>query len=108
MASGLLGKGSSSSLVDIRAFMDSDVPQLSAAVLDLGCLLSLGTTRDGGAVSITITHEGEWDREYFRDSVEASDWLRGAAEILRGRGLVSRADQPPPVSNRRRGPRLTP
>jgi len=107
MANGLLGKGSTPRTIDSGAFMDSDVPKCAAAVLDLGCLVSFGTTRDGGAVSITVTHEGDWDREYFRTSDEAADWLRGAADILRARGLVPRADQPPTVQPRRRGARLT-
>lgn len=65
--------------------MDSDIPGALAGIVSLGCLVSIGTTRDRGAFSITITHEGDWDREYFRTSTDALEWLEAATRILQGR-----------------------
>src|SRR5215467_3711016 len=90
MPSGLLGESSTGSVVDVEAFMDSDITRSVARILSLGCLVSIGTTRDGGAISVTITHEGDWDRDYFRTAADCVEWLERAAAILVERGLVPR------------------
>jgi hypothetical protein len=87
MPSGLLGNGTKPSVIDARAMLDSDIPRQVAELVSMGVLVSIGTTRDRGALSITVTHDGDWDREYFRDSAEAVDWLRLAATTLRSRGI---------------------
>jgi hypothetical protein len=70
--------------------MDSDLPQRMADIIDLGCLVSIGTTRDGGALAITILHDGEWRREYFRTAEEAVSWLQEARGALTADGLTPR------------------
>lgn len=85
MASGLLGEGPSNGSVDVAAFMDSDLPGRVARVVSLGVLVSIGTTRDRGALSLTVTQDGDWDREYFRRVEDALDWLDHAFRVLAAR-----------------------
>jgi len=103
MASGLLGNGNGASAIDARAFFDSDIPQLAGTLIDMGVLVSFGTTRDRGAISISVTHNGDWDREYFRHADEAADWLRRAVDILRGRIGIELMAAPEPAQTATRG-----
>jgi hypothetical protein len=108
VAGGLFDNGAKPSVIDVGAFFDSGVPQLCAELLSMGVLVSLGTTRDRGAVSITITTDGAFDREYFRNSSDAEDYLRNAGEALRGMGLgPSRTDLPSVQKPTRRRQKLT-
>lgn len=68
--------------VDVDKLMDSGVPALLWRLVAAGALISIGTTSDGGALGITVTLDGRWRREYFRDSDEATDWLIRAAEAV--------------------------
>lgn len=65
--------------VDVEALMDSGVPSLLWRIVSAGALVSVGRTSDGGALSITVTLDGRWKRQYFRDSDDATDWLARAA-----------------------------
>lgn len=87
--------GGSGSEVDVVAFMDSGVPQLLAEVVAAGALVSMGRTSDGGAVSITVTLDGAYRREYFRDSEEATSFLIGARDAV-----VEEAEKRPASSGR--------
>lgn len=70
--------------VDVEAIFDSRVPSLLGEVVSLGALVGISRTRDGGALGITVTNDGRWRREYFRDADSASDWLLGAVAALGG------------------------
>lgn len=72
----------SGSQVDVEALMDSGVPVLIWRIVGAGALVSIGRTSDGGALGITVTLDGRWRREYFRDSDEATDWLARAAQAV--------------------------
>jgi hypothetical protein len=101
---GLLGDGHNGSVVDPAAMLDSGIPKLTARLLEMGLLVAFGTTRDRGALSISVTHNGEYDREYFRRSDDAVEWLEricGAAEAL---GLAGERPQgrTVPIASRRR------
>lgn len=74
--------GGQGSPVDVPALLDSAVPALVGRCIVAGALVSMGTTSDGGAMSITVTLDGRWKRGYFRDTEEALDWLTGAAEAV--------------------------
>lgn len=76
--------GGSARSVDVKAMFDSALPELVARIVASGALVAIGTTSDGGALGITVTMDGRWRREYFRDSDEAMDWLLGAAEAVEG------------------------
>lgn len=100
---GLLGISDNGSTIEPVAFMDSGVPGAIGRILSLGCLVSVGTTRDRGAVSLTITQDGNFDREYFRTPDDAVDWLDRAFAILSGR-VEAPTTTPPPTRQRvRRG-----
>lgn len=85
MAGDLFTNGSRPSTVDVRAFFDSRVPDAIAGLVEMGVLVAVGTTRDRGALSITITHDGAFDREYFRNSEDALEYLGRATETLGAR-----------------------
>lgn len=73
--------------------------ELFVELVELGALISVGASRDKGAVSITVTVGGEWDREWFRTEEEVLDWLKEAIVVVR------QLDQTPsPASRRTRGP----
>lgn len=72
----------SGSQVDVAALMDSGVPEVLWRIVSAGALVSVGRTSDGGALGVTVTLDGRWRREYFRDAEEATDWLLRAAEAV--------------------------
>lgn len=75
-----LEEGAAGKAVDVAAVMDSAASELSWRVVAAGALLSFGRTSDGGALGVTVTIDGEWRREYFRDSDELVEFLTGAAD----------------------------
>lgn len=93
--------GGTGSPVDVVALLDSDVPKLLGRCAMAGALVSFGTTSDGGAMSITVTLDGRWKRQYFRNSEEATDWLIGAVEAVELEAERLAASQGP--RNRGRG-----
>lgn len=48
-------------------------------LVDMGCLVSVSRSRDGGSVAITVTSDGEWERVWCRTEAEAviqlDEWL---------------------------------
>lgn len=76
-----LDGGAGGKSVDVTAVMDSDAAPLAWRVVQAGALLSFGRTSDGGALGVTVTIDGRWRREYFRDAEELVEWLTGAAEF---------------------------
>lgn len=68
--------------VDVEALMDSGAAGLLWRIVTAGALVSVGRTSDGGALGITVTLDGAWRREYFRDSDELTDWLARAAAAV--------------------------
>jgi hypothetical protein len=68
--------------VDLQALFDSRAADLLWAIAAAGALVSVGTTSDGGAVGVTVTRDGRWRREYFRDTDELVTWLSGAYEAV--------------------------
>lgn len=76
-----LDEGRSGSAVDVPALMDSAAADLAWRVVQAGALLSFGRTSDGGALGVTVTIDGRWRREYFRDTEDLVQWLGGAADF---------------------------
>jgi hypothetical protein len=70
-----LDGGGSGSPCDARALLDSGASDLICSVVEAGALVSLGLTSDGGALGVTVTVDGRWRREYFRDSESMMLWL---------------------------------
>lgn len=71
------------SAVDVLALLDSDAGPAIGELVQLGALVSIGTTRDGGALAITVTVDGRWRREYFREAEELVMWLSEAVPAVR-------------------------
>jgi len=84
--------------VDVGTVLDASAWEYVVSIVTSGALVSLGRTRDGGAVSVTVTINGEYEREWCRQAEEASDFLREVEKFLAGEPLV-----PPSVPKRRRG-----
>lgn len=74
------GKGAT---VDVVAILDSQAHAVLYDIVQLGAMVSLGTTRDGGALAVTITVDGRWRREYFREEEELMTWLEEAVPAVR-------------------------
>jgi len=87
--------GGAGKSVDVAALMDSGVPEVLWRIVQAGALLSIGTTSDGGSLGITVTLDGRWRRDYFRDAEEATSWLLGAATA------IETSEAPPASSGRR-------
>lgn len=70
--------------------------ELLVELVELGALVSVGASRDKGAVKVTVTVAGEWDDEWFRSEEEVIDWLKEAVVVVRG------LPPEPPTASRRR------
>ncbi len=68
--------------VDVLALLDSQGWEHLKACVSAGALLSLGLTSDGGALGVTVTVDGRWRREYFRDADALEAWAAGASEAV--------------------------
>jgi hypothetical protein len=82
--------------IEIGEVMTAPNLDLLASIVAAGALVSCGRTSDGGAVGFTVTLDGRWRREYFRDADELQSWLLEAKEA------VEREDRPPRASSRSR------
>lgn len=47
-----------------------------------GAMVTLATTSDGGALGVTITVDGRWRREYFRDADDLERWLEEGTKAI--------------------------
>lgn len=85
--------------VDVRAVLDGqNVLDRLAAFVQAGALVSIGATSDGGALGVTITVDGRWRREYFREPSQLDDWLQdGESDII----TACRARDASPVRRKR-------
>ncbi len=68
---------------DVVALLDSEAGAALHELVALGALISLGSTSDGGALGVTVTVDGRWRREYFRDGDELVSWLAEALPAVR-------------------------
>lgn len=84
--------------VDVAALMDSQAAELIWEIVAAGALVSIGRTSDGGAVGVTVTLDGAWRREYFREADEMVGWLTGGLAAVR----ASIEGLPAPAGRRQR------
>jgi hypothetical protein len=73
--------------VDVAGLLDGLGSQGLRELVEAGALVSVGTTRDGGALALTVTVDGTWRRDYFRQQDEMLLWIAEAlpaVEQLRG------------------------
>jgi hypothetical protein len=73
--------------------------ELLVELVEAGALVSVGSARDKGAISVTVTVGGEWDREWFRSEEELIDWLKEAVVVVQ-----ALPPEPANASRRRRTP----
>jgi hypothetical protein len=90
--------------VDGRALL-SDATDAMGELVQLGALVSVGLTSDGGASGITVTLDGRWRREWFRETEPMFDWLAGAIEAVKA--SPREPDAPSAPRQRTRGRRGT-
>lgn len=85
--------------------LDSKCGDLIHECVALGAMVSLSLTSDGGALGVTVTLDGKWRREYFRNEEELLAWLEAAKDGVE----TALADRPLPQAagprtRGRRGP----
>lgn len=74
-----LAGGGNGARVDVTELLGDQVAAKALCELvELGPLVSLGVTRDGGALGVTVTVDGEWRRDYFRNRDELLAWIAEA------------------------------
>lgn len=94
--------GGSGSRVDVAALLDGKGWEMLQEMLSAGALISLGLTSDGGALGLTITVDGRWRREYFREAGQMELWCEEAiapvteAALARSASSVQRQRQRSP------------
>lgn len=74
--------GAAGAALDVPGMFTPSVLDAYLDVVRAGALVSVGLTSDGGALGVTVTSDGRWKREYFRDEDALSTWLLGAATYL--------------------------
>lgn len=82
--------------------MTASVFELLVELVEMGALVSFGTSRDRAAVKITVTVAGEWDFEWCRTEDELVDWMKEAVRV------VGEIETPPSTTSRRRKGALKP
>lgn len=88
------------SRVDLPLLLDTFAGPTLQRLVAAGALVSVSLSRDGGAFAVTVTSNGRWRREWFRDEGELSLWLDQAAGAVEAVGATR-----PASSGRGSGPR---
>jgi hypothetical protein len=92
MAGDWLDGGGSGGAVDVHELAGQNGPWKGLLdIVQAGALVSLGTTSDGGALGVTVTVDGRWRRDYFRNADELTAWI---AEAIPGVEAASTSDRP--------------
>lgn len=92
MAGDWFDQNGAGSAVDVRELLDGLGQQAVMELVEAGALVSLGLTSDGGALGLTVTVDGRWRREYFRNAVDLQAWVAEAipaVETARGQDRPS-------------------
>ncbi len=75
---------SSRGRVNLDSLLDATTSEYLVSLIGLGALVSFGTSKDGGALSVHVRCGDVRNREWFRDAEELHDWLReGEQELTR-------------------------
>lgn len=82
-------------MVDAGALLRPAAGERVASIVQGGALVSIYRTRDGGALGVTVTLDGESEKEYFRDPDELLEWLTAVDEAVTSAPAVpSRGKRP--------------
>jgi hypothetical protein len=79
------GSGTSAR-IKVEDLIDATTVELVHELVDAGALVSLGRSRDGGALSVTVTSGGRFRREWCREAEEVADFLRQATAAVQALG----------------------
>jgi len=102
MAEDWFESGGSGHAADVGALLDGQgVLDALVEIVELGALVSVGVTSDGGAMGVTVTFDERRKREYFRDVEDLQTWLSEARPAVR-LAAERRAASPAPRSRQRR------
>ena len=95
----LLQRSRQRTQIDPAAFLDATASEYISSLVLAGCLVSIYRTSDGGALGISVTLDGENEKEYFRLPEECHEWLQEVD------AAVGETPAPAPSAKRaRRGP----
>lgn len=86
-----LDAGGRGSACDPAQILDGKGWDALRDMVSAGALVSLGTTADGGALGVTVTVDGRWRKEWFRDAEELGEWAAGGLADVLGACEVARA-----------------
>jgi len=89
------------SAIDAEKLLDSKAGDGLHALVAAGALVSMGLTSDGGALGVTVTVDGRWRREYFRDEDSLIAWVAEALPAVR----TARGSETPSGGTRQRAKR---
>lgn len=84
--------GGSGALVDVSQVLSAGPLDAVVGIVGAGALVSFGLSRDGGALAVTVTVDGRWRREWFREGDDLDAWLEGAR-----RAVDALVGSPPPA-----------
>src|ERR1043166_6687950 len=83
MADDWFDAGGHGAAIDVPGVLDSVGGSGLWEIVAAGALVSLGRTSDGGALGVTVTVDGRWRREYFRDAEDLQAWVSDAIPAVR-------------------------
>jgi len=92
-----IGKGGQP--VDLEECLDGTTLELLRELVGLNALVSLGCSRDLGALHVTVTVGGEWDDLWTRSFDELHEWLKEAVAVV---GATPKPDPNDSRARRRR------
>lgn len=72
----LLQRSRSRAQVEVATLLDATATEYIASLVQAGCLVSIYRTSDGGALGLSVTLDGEQEKEWFREPTELAEWLR--------------------------------
>lgn len=90
------------SRVDVVKLLDSKCGEGLHELVAAGALVSMGLTSDGGALGVTVTVDGRWRREYFREEDELITWIAEAIPAVHSARASQPASSVPGNGSRRR------
>ena len=91
------GAGSGEPL-DVVKLLDSECGNGIHHLVSAGALVSMGLTSDGGALGVTVTVDGRYRREYFRNEDALLAWIAEAIPAVQ----AARGSDVPPAGNKQR------
>jgi len=79
---GLLKESRRGPHVDIPELLSASFVEYLGSLIQAGALVSIFRTRDGGALGVQVTFNGESEKEYFRTVEELESWLRELDDVV--------------------------